>query len=578
MKRLELGAIKHQWDNTLTSSNIRHSGVGLLALRLCLVMAMAVIGFGCGGGVEERTPDRQHADQGPVRGGVLRVLHESAKDLDPPVIDDIYEGTVANQIFEGLVRYDPTLGIAPSLAESWIVEDGGLRYTFHLRDDVHFHDGTPLSAAAVVASLERVLSPDRVGDCIAETYLLQILGAREYRAGRATHITGLRAPDSRTVEVELTEPLSFFLAVLAMDQTRIVPTTLPPGSDGHPIGTGPFVYVGRQTDGDVEELVLERNAEYWGEPAYLDSLVFVSHLGQTPTDEAKISLLLAGQVDVIDVASRHMSRLRTLGYRISATPELTISFVGVQMQTPPLDDVRVRRAIAHCLDRNGFNGAEETEVVPATGIIPPGLPGYLPSPLALSYDPKRAGELLRSAGYGPDHPTATVRLYTSGEGRSYEYLRGRFTETLAEIGIPLEVESMGWNDLDRIVLAGDAPLFLLGWLADVPDADGFLYALFHTNAPNNLFGYSTPFVDDGLEGARKMMPGPDRVLRYRAIEERILSDVAIIPLYHDLTCVALNPEVSGVDLGPYGMPTLRFSRVYRVPVASGVPTFAEDRP
>ena len=85
-------------------------------------------------------------------------------------------------------------------------------------------------------------------------------------------------------------------------------------------------------------------------------------------------------------------------------------------------------------------------------------------------------------------------------------------------------------------------------------------------------------VDDGLEGARKMMPGPDRVLRYRAIEERILSDVAIIPLYHDLTCVALNPEVSGVDLGPYGMPTLRFSRVYRVPVASGVPTFAEDRP
>ena len=73
----------------------------------------------------------------------------------------------------------------PSLAESWIVEDGGLRYTFHLRDDVHFHDGTPLSAAAVVASLERVLSPDRVGDCIAETYLLQILGAREYRAGRA---------------------------------------------------------------------------------------------------------------------------------------------------------------------------------------------------------------------------------------------------------------------------------------------------------------------------------------------------------------------------------------------------------
>ncbi|MEZ4649233.1 MAG: ABC transporter substrate-binding protein [Candidatus Eisenbacteria bacterium] len=288
-----------------------------LCLGLVAVLVLALPGCGRAPDGTTETPPKSE----PARGGVLRVLHESAKDLDPRVIDDIYEGTVANQIFEGLVRYDPSLGIAPSLAESWIVADGGLLYTFHLRDDVHFHDGTPLEASGVVASLERVLSPERTGDCIAETYLLQIEGAAAYRAGRAVHVTGLRAPDPSTVEIELEEPLSFFLAALAMDQTRIVSTVSPPGKGAVPIGTGPFAYVGRHSDGETEELVLRRNTEYWGEPAYLDSLVFVSHLGQTPTDEAKISMLLAGKVDGIDVASRHISHLRTLGYLISATPE-----------------------------------------------------------------------------------------------------------------------------------------------------------------------------------------------------------------------------------------------------------------
>ena len=561
VRRLPPGSFRGAWPNC--------------ALAILLVGALFLTVLpGCG----ETERDRLPPDQQPpevTTGGTLRVLHEYVSDLDPRVVDDIYESTVTNQMFEGLVRYDPSLGIAPSLAESWIVSEDGLHYTFQLRHGLTFHDGSRLDAPGVVASLERVLAPERPGECIAETYLLQIRGAREYREGLAPHVVGLSAPDEYTISIELGEALSFFLAVLAMDQTRIVPGTMSMGGDDPPVGTGPFEFVGRRVDGDREEIVLRRNDRYWGEPSSLDTLIFVCNPEETPNDEEKIRLLLAGEVDGIGIRSALTSRLAGLGYRITAAPELSINFLGFQTSKPPLDDVRVRQAIAHCLDHESFADLEDAETLPATGILPPGIPGYLPSSRILPFDLASAAELLASAGYGPENPTCPLTLYTSGTGRSYEFFKGPFCDSLREIGIPIQVEVVGWVELDQRLRSGTAPLFLVGWVADVPDADGFLYALFHSTASNNLFDFCGPDVDRGLEDARHMTQGEDRIERYREIESQVLEAAPMVPLYHELNCFAWNPGVTGVDLGPYGLPSVRFSLVRRQPGGRGVPGLAE---
>ena len=146
----------------------RQSSVRSMWFLFALVLATLP---GCGPGDGSGT-EVGGASSATRSGGVLRVLHEHVRDLDPRIVDDVYESTVVNQVYEGLVRYDPGLGIAPSLAESWIVSEDGLRYLFHVRPGLTFHDGTRLDAAGVVASLERVLAPGRPGDCIAETYAL----------------------------------------------------------------------------------------------------------------------------------------------------------------------------------------------------------------------------------------------------------------------------------------------------------------------------------------------------------------------------------------------------------------------
>lgn len=509
----------------------------------------------------------------PDEGGVLRVWSEHAIDLDPVLVDDIYEGAVTNQIYEGLTQFDEHLGVVPRLAESWTVSDDGLHYQFRIRPGVVFHDGSMLNSDVVCRSLERCLDQDNPGQCLAETYLLQIKGAEEYLAGRTDSIAGLQAIDEMTVEVTLHEPLSFFLSVLAMDQLRIVPLQVGGDTDlaEYPIGTGPFRFVERGEFDGLESLALGANPQYWGQPALLDSLVFVSPR-DTMQEEERRSRLLTGDVSGIYVHADEVPQLQRSGFQVFSNPELTFSFVGLSASHPPLDDPRVRRAIAHCVNREGFQGEGFEDVVPASGILPPGVSGYLPEPHVVPYDLDEARRLLAEVGYGPAHPTPTIVLYASGTGRTFQWLDGPFKESLAKVGIPMVVVGISWMEMDERLETDTAPMFSLGWLADVPDPDGFFFPLFHSEVPNNLFAFFDDEVDRALEEARQMRPGPERLQKYRRVEKHILDQAPVIPTYHELESYAFAPEVRGLEIGLYGMTAVNFSAVWleTTPAPSGV--------
>jgi peptide/nickel transport system substrate-binding protein/oligopeptide transport system substrate-binding protein len=523
----------------------------LTIASLGLFTILALLVCGC----EREGPPSQISEQ---PGGTLRVLQERANDLDPVMIDDAYEGTVANQIFEGLVKVSQNLAIVPSLADSWVVSEDGLRYRFHLQPGVRFHNGEPLSAQVVVASLTRVLQPNKPRECLAESYLSHIVGAAEFQAGRAETVPGLIAIDESTVEIVLDMPVSFFMAVLAMDQLRIVPT-----SHGwnalreQPIGTGPFRFASR-TGGDI---TLVRNSDYWGRAALLDSLVLICADGVTR--DQRVNLLETGQVDMAWIDPEDADRFgETSGFELIDAPELAVSFFGLNCQIPPLDDARVRRAIGHCIDHRDFADPEFGGVSIAAGILPPGMPGYLPEPRVLSYDPAAARALVREAGYNDAHPCPPIDLYVSSTGKLLRWIEERLRPDLERAGIPLRVHTVGWDEIDRRVSQHSAEMFSLAWIADIPDPDGFLFPLFHSDEPNNLSAFSDPEVDRMLEAARRMRPEATRLEQYRLIEKRVLDQAPLIPLYHDVVLYAYNSRVRGIEFGPYGISVLPFSLIW----------------
>jgi oligopeptide transport system substrate-binding protein len=493
----------------------------------------------------------------PKAGGVLRILNEAPRTLDPVFVDDVYEGTIVNQIYEGLVRLDQDLSVLPALAEAWVVSEDGRLYTFNLRRGIRFHDGRPVTAAAVRSSIERALDPRKKSPCLAETYLIRIEGAGEFQAGRAPHIRGIEPEGEYTLRIRLAEPLSFFLSVLCMDQLKILPL-LEPGEDPdrNPVGTGSFRLVSRTADNSV---TLARNETYWGEKALLDSLRFIAATNRTPQEE--ISMLLRHEADIVTIGSTQRSLVgEGAGFRILRSPDISCTFLGMNTCRPPLDRLEVRQAVTMALDRSKLipPGAVEQEV--ASGILPPRLAGYQPDPKVLAYDPRRARALLAEAGYNDAHPVPTIEFYTNVS--STHHLEEELARQLKEVGIRIHTNMLTWPQLDSRIMSGTAPLFTLSWIADVPDPDAFLWFLFRSGESNNLFAFSDAEVDSLLEQGRRMPPGPERFAVYRRAESRVLNLAPMIPLYNGASLYAFDPSVRGVQINPFGFAQTLFGRIW----------------
>src|SRR5256884_2904197 len=199
----------------------------------------------------------------PAAGRAGLVYYESydPRSLDPALSTDVPTGEMVTLAFDGLTQFDPDGRLLPALADRWTTgrDEGGRRYVFHLRPGVKFHDGTPLTAAAVRASMLRVLSPATRGGRPWPLY--PIAGAEAYAAGRAGDVSGITVLGDSALAFTLTEPLAIFPKFLAMPVASVVPTPPPTDLAERPVGTGPWRFVAWQHD---DYLRFARNPEYWG--------------------------------------------------------------------------------------------------------------------------------------------------------------------------------------------------------------------------------------------------------------------------------------------------------------------------
>jgi peptide/nickel transport system substrate-binding protein/oligopeptide transport system substrate-binding protein len=491
-----------------------------------------------------------------------RPLTQDPATLDPARIADIFGRSVAHQIFDGLVQFDQTLTIVPGLAKFWRASRDGLTWTFTLRQGVRFHHGREVTADDVVYSFQRLVDP-RVRSGAADLFVA-IKGARAFREGRASHVAGLAALDRYTVQVTLEEAIQPFVSLAAVGHAKIVPRdVVEQAGDGfgaHPVGTGPFRFV-RWERG--KEIVLAANPGHFDGRPKVAGVVFRVYAGlryEAIYEEFKKGLLEDAHVPVRD----YHRVIKDPSHVYVRRSMFNVRFYGFNTRRRPFNDVRVRQAVVHALDREGIvNDIFLGRFVPAGGVLPPGSLGFNPRLRTYGYDPQRAAELLRSAGYPNGAGLPPVAISSSVKDERILREHEQITKSLAAVGIKAEFRYvMDWPAFSKMLADSPPPMFLYAWHADVPDPDNFLYNLFSSGSPRNFFGYANRTVDDLLVRARAEQDLSRRVELYRRAEQLIVDDAPIVPMWHYTYERLFQPYVRSVEVNGLGDPYIPLRKIW----------------
>ena len=494
-----------------------------------------------------------------------RPLGNEPTTLDPARITDVYSRSVAQQIFDGLVRYDQTLTIVPALAEFWRASRDGLSWTFTLRKGVRFHHGREVTADDVVFSFTRILDP-RLHSSAAEVFL-SIKGARDFRGGGAKTVAGLAALDRHTVQITLEAAVSPFVTFLPLGQAKIVPRDLVEAQGEafglRPVGTGPFRFA--QWDRG-RAIVLAANADYFDGAPRIGKLVYRIFSGDNSV--AMFDEFQKGQLEDSQVPTPQYSQVVAAAgagsYVYVKRAMYNVRHYGLNVRIKPLDDRRVRLAIVSAIDRAAILAqVYGGRFIAARGVLPPGTLGFNPALNVPAWDPQRARDLLTEAGYPGGRGLPTIAFWSNVRSAGVLREHDQIRRDLLAVGIHANFEyQTDWPAFLKMLGEGRAPVFLHAWYADVPDPDNFLHLLFHSQSPRNYMGYNNPEVDRLLAQARSEREITRRVELYRRAEQLIMDDAVVLPVWHYAYERLFQPYVRSVEVNGLGDPYIPMRKIW----------------
>lgn len=475
--------------------------------------------------------------------------------LDPQVASSAPEGRVLNALCCGLTRLDPvTLEPRPALAESWESSPDARHWRFRLRAGLRWSDGTVLTAADVEQSWRRLLAP--ATGARNRAWLLDLEGAGEWLAAgapRAGPLPGLRS-DGTVLEASFRHPQPSFAEMCSHHALAPVPPGLRAGLEAPAtVGCGPFRLHWRRVRYGVR---LEPNPFYWDAASVdLGSLEFRTIESQFTA----LNLFLAGEVDLLpEVPSLAvpalLERERTragLRPEFAPGPFLATYFYRFNVTRPPLDDARVRRALALAVDRERVAATLGGGQPAAASFVPPWLPDYTPACLDPHFDPAEARRQLAAAGFpdGAGFPELEL-LFNSAEIHRdvAEALQDQWQR---ELGIRVRLLTQEWKVFLDSQQRLDYQLSRSSWIADYRDAATFL-EIFRAGSPNNRTGWADPSYEALLDRARALPGGAARAALLAEAEALLLREAPILPLFFYTNQELISARVRGVHRNPLG--------------------------
>jgi ABC-type oligopeptide transport system substrate-binding subunit len=237
---------------------------------------------------------------------------------------------------------------------------------------------------------------------------------------------------------------------------------------------------------------------------------------------------------------------------------MSVTYLGFNLRQKPFDDPKIREALSLVVDRQKIARVMfQSRVRQATGMVPPDLPGYESPDLGETYNVSRARSLIAESTYKEVKNLPKMRLFTSGDALG-PMLRDVFSQTL---GIEMEVHEVEWTDFLTGLDRHEYQMFTLVWGADYPDPETFLGTLFKSDSPENHTGYRNTGVDEALNAAATESNAQKRMATYAQVEERVLSDHPVVPLYHSVRYVLVKPHVRDLRVTPMGILNLQNVRL-----------------
>jgi peptide/nickel transport system substrate-binding protein len=558
---------------------MRKASIKLWALLVALLLVAAA----CGG---DDGDDGDTGDGGSGTGGEATATMVFGTSADPVVLDGalVSDGEslrAIDQMFEGLVTLEPGgTEPVPGLATDWEISEDGKTYTFTLQEGVTFHDGTEFNAEAVCFNFDRWYNFKGTFQNPAASYYWQTVFGGFSDGKTPSLYASCEAPDATTAVLNLTKPSTSVLGALALTNFTIAsPTALqeydadkgkvdadgifsPTGTYAteHPTGTGPFKFES-WTRGD--RLVMVRNEDYWGDaPGNIGELIF----RPIADPAARLQALQTGEIQGYDLVDPQ--DYETIdgdeNLQLLNRPAFNVGYVGFNQAVAPLDQLEVRQAIAHSIDReevvNAFY-AGQGEV--ATQFMPPEVFGYADDVTTYEYDVDKAAQILEDAGIETPvqidfaYPTDVERPYMPDPQANFEAM----VADLEESGLfTVEKKSATWSPdyLDNVD-NGRYGLYLLGWTGDYGDPDNFVGTFFQTEQP--AWGFNNQEIFDALDAAEIETDEAERTALYEEANRLIMDFLPGLPYVHTKPGLAFTANVSGyapspVSLEPFSIVTV----------------------
>jgi oligopeptide transport system substrate-binding protein len=487
---------------------------------------------------------------GPARAARtdVRIGAAAPASLDPAGQSDIESAALAAQLFETLTTFDSRLVLRPALAAGWDVSSDGRQVVFHLRPNLEFSDGSPLTADDVVRSWLRIVDPAHPSPLV--TLMLDVKGVREHLSGAPgtadPGTVGIHARGSDVV-VDLDRPGADFPSIVASPTFAVVPpfTCSTPNLVLGQCGVGSGGYsLNAVTD---SELTLVANPHYWaGTPAMATIHVRTDIGGRSPVDAFS-----AGDVDYASIAPNDASWIRfdaTLGPSLREVPSLSLTYLGFDTSRPPFNDAKVRQAIAGAVDwtRVVQLGAIAGDV-PADSMVPPGIPGRDSQRWLPPHDPDAARALLTQAGFPGGNGFPEVVLAGGA------FAQGIAADLKRELGITVRLEL--YDDYFGRLASDPPAMWTLDWIADYPGENDFLGVLLGTGSPSNYGRWSSTAFDDAITSAQTARDPGAASGAFATALGVVASDVPTIPISYPGSAWALSRDgLLGAGQNGLGIP------------------------
>jgi ABC-type oligopeptide transport system substrate-binding subunit/DNA-binding SARP family transcriptional activator len=474
----------------------------------------------------------------------LRVRWLEPTTLDPSMSPDTHTSSVLMQLFSGLVRLSTDMDILPDVAHTWDVSEDGRRYVFHLRSDVRWSDGVPVTAGDFEYAWKRALDPATRSP--AAGCLHDVKGARAFHRGEGDpQEVGVQALDETTLAVELEEPAGHFLQLLVRPDAYPVPRHVVQAhgaawTDPERLVTnGPFRL---ETWRRGEVLVLSRNPDHHSQGRPGGNVQRVELYPLTDWSD-RLQHYEAGGLDVLGITffpqvKRELARQRHAGEYVSR-PILETCYVVFDVNRPPFDDVRVRRAFTLATDRETLAEVVLQGYATAAtgGLVPHGMPGHSPDS-GLSYDPERARRLLAEAGYpdGQGFPGVSGLAFHAVASRT-AYLHTQWQDVL---GVEVEWHTPEWPTFLHRLRNERHHLLCVMWVADYPDPDNFL----RVSRGETWRHWRDERYDGLVEEARRVMGQERRMELYRQADGILVAQAPLLPLTYEQQHLLVKPWIS----------------------------------